>query len=241
VPDVPGRPNPADAQEPAQIQLMFSRLARRYDRANHLLSLGTDIHWRRRAVAAARVQPGEMALDVCAGTGDLSVLLARAGARVVGADFCRPMLDLAQQKVRGADSPRFVSADALCLPFAAGSFDLVTAAFGVRNLADPEAGLREMARVLRPGGRVLILEFCKPRLPLVGPIFRFYFRCVLPTLGSWISGDRQGAYAYLHKSVLAFPEREQFSALMQRAGLHAPSFQLLTGGVAALYLATVSA
>lgn len=225
--------------EPAQIQLMFSRVARRYDRANHLLSLGVDIHWRRRAVAAAQVRPGDMALDVCAGTGDLSLLLAGAGARVTGADFCRPMLELANGKSRGRPGPRFVAADALRLPFRAGTFDLATSAFGLRNLADPEQGLREMARVLRPGGRIVVLEFCKPRVPVLGPIYRFYFRHVLPRLGSWISGDRHGAYRYLHKSVLAFPEREQFSAVMQRAGLQAPGYQLLTGGIAALYLAHV--
>ena len=220
---------------------MFARVARRYDRANRLLSLGVDLHWRRRAVAAAQVQPGERVLDVCAGTGDLTLALCRAGARVVGADFCRPMLDLAVAKARGDHGTGFIAADALCLPFIESSFDLVTAAFGLRNLADPEAGLAEMVRVLRPGGRVLVLEFCKPRVPVLGRVYMFYFRHVLPLLGSWISGDRQGAYRYLHRSVMAFPEREQFTALMQRAGLAAPRYQLLTGGVAALYSGQVPA
>lgn len=227
--------------DPAQIQLMFSRVARRYDRANRVLSLGVDRRWRRRAVAAAQVRPGDVALDVCAGTGDLSFLLAGAGARVVGADFCLPMLDLARHKARRRTGAVFVAADALELPFASGSFDLATSAFGLRNLADPEQGLREMARVLRPGGRVMVLEFCRPRVPVLGSIYMLYFRHLLPRLGSWISGDRQGAYRYLQKSVLAFPEREQFSALMQRAGLQARGYQLLTGGIAALYLGNVPA
>lgn len=219
---------------------MFARVARRYDRANHLLSLGVDIHWRRRAVAMAAVQPGERVLDVCAGTGELTLALARAGARAIGADFCRPMLDLAVAKSGSGNGTRFIAADTLRLPFGSGVFDLVTAAFGLRNLADPEAGLREMARVLRPGGRLLVLEFCTPRVPLLGPLYLFYFRHLLPRLGSWISGDRQGAYRYLNKSVLAFPEREQFIAMMERAGLHAPGFQLLTGGVVAIYSAQPS-
>jgi demethylmenaquinone methyltransferase/2-methoxy-6-polyprenyl-1,4-benzoquinol methylase len=224
----------------AQVQHMFARVARRYDRANHLLSLGADIHWRRQAVAVAAVQKGERVLDVCAGTGDLTLALARAGARAIGADFCRPMLELAVRKSAAGNGTRFVAADTLRLPFGSGVFDLVTVAFGVRNLADPEAGLREMARVLRPGGRMVVLEFCRPRVPLLGPLYMFYFRHLLPRLGSWISGDRQGAYRYLNKSVLAFPEREQFIALMERAGLHAPGFKLLTGGVVAIYSAHLS-
>ena len=158
----------------------------------------------------------------------------------IGADFCRPMLDLAVAKSAAGAGTGFVAADTLRLPFRSGVFDLVTVAFGVRNLADPEAGLREMARVLRPGGRMLVLEFCRPRVPLLGPLYMFYFRHLLPRLGSWISGDREGAYRYLTKSVLAFPEREQFIAMMERAGLPAPGFKLLTGGVVAIYSAQLS-
>ncbi len=220
----------------ATIQRMFAEVAPGYDRANRALSCGIDVRWRKRTVQTVAVQLGERGLDVCAGTGDLAFALQRAGATVVGADFCAPMLVRAVAK-RGveANAPRFLAADALALPFPTGSFDFATVAFGIRNVSDPLAGLREMARVVRPGGRVVVLEFTKPRLPLLGAAYRFYFRRVLPKLGAWISGARNDAYRYLHDSVMAFPEREQFLALMQSAGLATPRQRLLTGGIAAIY------
>ena len=121
------------------------------------------------------------------------------------------------------------------MPFADASFDFATVAFGIRNVSDPRAALREMARVVRPGGRVVVLEFTKPRVPLLGAAYRFYFRRILPRLGAWISGVRNDAYRYLHDSVMAFPEREQFLALMREAGLGSPKLRLLTGGIAAIY------
>jgi demethylmenaquinone methyltransferase/2-methoxy-6-polyprenyl-1,4-benzoquinol methylase len=224
------------------IQRMFAEVAPGYDRANRALSLGIDVWWRRCTVRTVGVVAGERGLDVCAGTGDLSLALQRAGARVVGADFCAPMLVRAVAKAaRREPPPRFVAADALALPFPDGAFDFTTVAFGIRNVADPVAALREMRRVVRPGGRVVVLEFARPRVPLLGAAYRFYFRRVLPRLGALVAGARNGAYRYLHDSVMAFPEREQFAALMREAGLEAPRTRLLTGGIAAVYRGEVPA
>ncbi|MBL8749905.1 MAG: bifunctional demethylmenaquinone methyltransferase/2-methoxy-6-polyprenyl-1,4-benzoquinol methylase UbiE [Planctomycetes bacterium] len=226
------------------IQRMFAEVAPGYDRANRALSLGIDVWWRRCAVRTVDVRPGERGLDVCSGTGDLAFALQRAGADVVGADFCAPMLARAAAKGHGAAdraAPGFLCADALALPFADGVFDFATVAFGIRNVSDPVAALREMARVVRPGGRVVVLEFTKPRVPLLGSAYRFYFRRVLPRLGAWISGAKNGAYHYLHESVMAFPEREAFADVMRSAGLSSPRYRLLTGGIAALYRGEVDA
>ena len=220
---------------------MFAEVAPGYDRTNRALSLGIDTWWRRQAVRLTGVVAGEQGLDVCSGTGDLCFALHRAGATVVGTDFCAPMLVRAAQKARaGPKPPRFLAGDALALPFADATFDFATVAFGIRNVSDPAAGLREMARVVRPGGRVVVLEFTRPRLPLLGSAYRFYFRCILPRLGQWISGAKNDAYRYLHDSVMAFPERDDFLALMCTAGLRAPKMRLLTGGIAALYRGEVA-
>ncbi len=224
------------------IQRMFAEVAPGYDRANRALSLGIDRWWRRCTVRTVAVHAGERGVDVCAGTGDLSLALQRAGARVVGADFCAPMLVRALAKAaRCAAAPSFVAADALALPFRAGSFDFATVAFGIRNVSDPITALRELRRVVRPGGRVVVLEFARPRVPLLGAAYRFYFRRILPRLGALVAGARNGAYRYLHDSVMAFPEREQFLALMRDAGLASPRLRLLTGGIAAVYRGEVPA
>lgn len=219
---------------------MFARVAPRYDRANHLLSLGVDAYWRRRAVQVAGLQTGEKVLDICTGTGDLSLCLARHGAEVLGSDFCLEMISRAAAKsdsMPAAQRPRYLVADSLALPFDDGQFDLVTVAFGIRNLEDPVKGLREMARVLRPGGRVMVLEFSKPRLPLLRGAYLFYFRRVLPRLGSMISGDRHGAYDYLPRTVMAFPEGAEFLSLMEEAGLHSPTVTPASFGIASIYRA----
>lgn len=224
------------------VRRMFAQIADRYDFANQVLSLGVHHLWRRAAVRFAGVKPGETALDVCAGTGDFALALARRGARVLGCDFCPEMLTLAARK-RAPDggAVRFLCADATQLPFVDGRFDVTTVGFGIRNVRDPHAGLCELRRVTRPGGRVAVLEFCRPRLPVVGRAYLFYFRRVLPRLGGWIAGDRRGAYAYLQESVMQFPEREEFLAMMVRAGLRSPRQRLLSGGIAAVYCAEVPA
>ncbi|MCA8958408.1 MAG: bifunctional demethylmenaquinone methyltransferase/2-methoxy-6-polyprenyl-1,4-benzoquinol methylase UbiE [Planctomycetes bacterium] len=225
-----------------QVQQMFSGLAPSYDRANHLLSAGTDRRWRRAAVAFAGSGRGNRVLDVCAGTGDLALAFAADAARVIGVDFTVPMLARARDKSVGCPDqrrPAWVAGDALHLPFRDGSFDLCTVAFGIRNVSDPVAGLAEMRRVTRSGGRVLVLEFCRPRAPVLAPLYRVYFRRVLPLLGRWITGDRSGAYTYLPDTVMAFPEREEFLALMRRAGLSSPVSKILSCGIAALYRAEV--
>ncbi|MFK7743258.1 MAG: ubiquinone/menaquinone biosynthesis methyltransferase [Planctomycetota bacterium] len=220
----------------ATIQRMFAEVAPGYDRANRALSLGIDVLWRRRTVRTVDVQKGERGLDVCSGTGDLCFALQRAGAEMVGADFCAPMLAHTHSKrIHDASRPEFVAADAMDLPFPDRGFGFATVAFGIRNVADPVVALREMARCVRPGGRVVVLEFCKPRVPVFAPLYQFYFGKVLPRLGKWISRTRNDAYRYLHDSVQAFPEREDFLALMREAGLEAPRQRLLTGGIAAIY------
>ena len=155
---------------------------------------------------------------------------------MLGADFCAPMLLHAHQK-QPRSGPRcgFLAADAMNLPFVDGQFDFATVAFGIRNVADPVVALREMARVVRPGGRVVVLEFCKPRVPVFASLYKFYFGRILPRLGQWISGTKNDAYRYLHDSVQAFPERAAFLELMQQAGLASAQQRLLTGGIAAIY------
>ena len=224
----------------ATIQKMFADVAPGYDRANRALSLGIDVLWRRKTVRTVDLQLGESGLDVCSGTGDLCFALQRAGAAMLGADFCAPMLSHTHRKQRsGPNRPEFVAADAMNLPFAADRFDFATVAFGIRNVADPAVALREMARVVRPGGRVVVLEFCKPRLPVFRQLYGFYFGQILPRLGKWICGSEGDAYRYLHDSVQAFPEREEFLALMREAGLEQPRQRLLSGGIAAIYRAEV--
>ncbi len=219
----------------ADVRHMFARVAPRYDLLNRMLSCGIDVWWRRCAVRLAALRRGERVLDVCTGTGDLAQAMQRHGADVVGSDFCPEMLVRANRKADRRTLPsHYVTADTMRLPFADQSFDLVTVAFGIRNVADPVAGLAEMRRVTRKGGRVVVLEFCKPRLPIVGPMYLFYFRNVLPRIGGLVSGDAS-AYRYLPDSVLAFPERAEFLALMEQAGLARPQQRILTGGIAALY------
>jgi len=224
------------------VRQMFGRIAPRYDLLNHVLSLEVDRWWRRRVAGNFRGilgRPGARVLDLCCGTGDLALALAgraSASARIVGADFCHPMLERAQAKfLRRGLPPLLAEADALGMPFASASFDLVAAAFGFRNLADYPGGLREIYRVLKPGGQAGILEFSDPQAPLFASLYGFYFRHILPRVGGVVSGDRR-AYQYLNHSVGDFPPPARLAEMMCQAGFSGVRFQRFSGGVAYLHI-----
>ena len=223
---------PPGERDPAAVRAMFDRIARRYDLLNAVLSFGADAGWRRRAARAADLGGSGRALDVACGSGRLTRELHRLapGGLVVGLDFSLRMLEVAAEVAPGA---RYVRADALRLPFPEGSFEAVTMAFGLRNLTDAEAGLAEMLRVLRPGGRAVVLEFVRPAPGPVGRVYRAYLRHLLPRVGGWISGDRQ-AYRYLSDTVDAYLSPEELVALAGAAGWREPRIELLTLGTVGL-------
>jgi demethylmenaquinone methyltransferase/2-methoxy-6-polyprenyl-1,4-benzoquinol methylase len=220
-----------------RVRSMFAEIAPRYDLLNHALSLNVDKMWRRFAVkkVAGRLnRPGALALDLCCGTGDLSVALGEV-AETCAVDFCRPMLEISLAKARS--SPRAISViegDALRAPFPDESFDVVTMAFGLRNLESIEGGLGEMYRLLKPGGRGAVLEFSHPRAPVLRGVFNFYFTRVLPRIGNAVSGSGF-AYSYLPDSVLAFPDQEALAEAMRAVGFSSVRYYNLFWGVAALH------
>jgi len=233
--------SPQGAQGPVQasraVRDMFTAIAPRYDLLNHLLSANVDkLWWRRtaRAFVSTLSQPNAQVLDLCCGTGDMAFALKREGpaSKITGADFSRAMLQLAMAKSR-KESPRWIEADALRLPFADRSFHLVTSAFGFRNLADYDAGLSEIFRVLRSDGEVGILEFNKPR-GIVGKLYNLYFKQVLPRVGRWISRNPE-AYSYLPASVSRFPGPDEVLGRMQAAGFRDVSWTPYTFGIAGLF------
>jgi demethylmenaquinone methyltransferase/2-methoxy-6-polyprenyl-1,4-benzoquinol methylase len=222
------------------VRAMFGRVAHRYDLANHLLSLNIDRYWRARTVSRLRSAlraPGARALDLCCGTGDLLLALEHGGGGAVwGSDFCHPMLAAAAEKIgRRGFRARVFEADALQIPVRDGSLDLVTVAFGFRNLVDYQRGLEEMRRVLRPGGVAAILEFSQPPNPLFAALYNFYSRRVLPVVGGALSGSKD-AYAYLPESVRKFPSADELAQKMQDAGFAEVSFERITGGIVCLHL-----
>jgi demethylmenaquinone methyltransferase/2-methoxy-6-polyprenyl-1,4-benzoquinol methylase len=226
----------------AAVRDMFAGIAPRYDLLNHVLSINIDKLWRRRVrklLASILADQHAVVLDVACGTGDLSLeLQTGAKARVIGTDFCRPMLAIAAEKSDAAAAAiPLVEADAMGLPFPDDSFDAATIAFGLRNLADWEAGLSELLRVLKPSGRVVVLEFSSPAVPGLRGLFNFYFTKVLPRIGGAVSGSL-GAYEYLPNSVRRFPDQKGLAELMRGAGFGRVEFSNLTGGIAAIHTGT---
>ena len=226
----------------ARIRRMFGNIAPRYDLLNHLLSLNVDRYWRWRTTRLAPPPGGAPILDVCTGTGDLALAYDRAAGHrvpVVGADFCLPMLLPARDKARrqgAAGRVRYIEADAQRLPFPDDTFGLTTVAFGLRNVTDTDRGLAEMVRVTRPGGRVAVLEFSKPRHWLFGRLYRAYFRWLLPAIGQLVSRSRDNAYNYLPASVLEFPDGEALAERLRGHGLTDVTWYPLTFGIATLYI-----
>jgi len=220
-----------------RIARMFDRIAPTYDALNHLLSANVDRAWRRRAVRLLGAGASDRVLDACTGTGDLALALRAAGAgEVVGCDFAPEMVRLAREK--GGDAVRFEVADALDLPFEDAAFDAATVAFGVRNFQDLERGLAELARVLRPGGRLLVLEFSRPSNALVRAVYETYSLIVLPLVGNLLSGGADNAYAYLPRSVQTFPDADALTRILVEAGFARVEVHPLTFGIATLHLAT---
>jgi demethylmenaquinone methyltransferase/2-methoxy-6-polyprenyl-1,4-benzoquinol methylase len=229
-----------DSEEFAdQVRGMFDRIAGVYDLMNSAMTAGLHHEWRQRAVERAEVAPGSDALDVCCGTGDLALELRRRigpDGRVVGCDFSEAMLELARRKSGEEGLPvEFGWADALELPYGEASFDAVTIGFGARNLADLDRGISEMARVLRPGGRLVILEITRPHRPPLASFYSLWFDRIVPIIGS-LAGDSD-AYSYLPDSVHSFPEPRELAAKMDAAGLTEIRWLLLAGGIIAIHSA----
>lgn len=225
-----------------RVRRMFAEIAPAYDRMNHVLSMNVDRYWRWRTVHIVSPSGPAPILDVCTGTGDLALAYyRRAGGKteVIGGDFCPPMLEIARQKSRrkrGDASMTFVEADAQNLPFESNRFQIVSVAFGLRNVADTDKGLREMTRVCMPGGKVAVLEFSMPTLPVVKQFYGWYFRNILPRIGQLFAKNKEEAYQYLPDSVGQFPSGEALAKKMREAGLKQVKFYPLTLGLATLYV-----
>jgi len=222
------------------VREMFAGIAGRYDLLNHLLSLNIDKRWRRLVADELRDvlnRKDAVVLDVACGTGDLTIELAKgSAAKVLGTDFCRPMLAVAKEKQdhHATVGLTYLESDAMRLPFSDSTFDALTIAFGLRNLSDVPTGLAELHRVLKPAGRLVILEFSSPVVPGFRQVFNFYFARVLPRIGGVVSGSR-GAYEYLPDSVSKFPDQRTLAQLMGAKGFSNVTFKNLTGGIAALH------
>ena len=235
-----------ESRDPELVRTMFGAISRRYDLLNRVLSLGQDVRWRRRAAAeaVAGLPPPvstEIVLDLCGGTGDLAVEIARCRSdiRVICADFAHPMLvraaaKFARRGLAGRCLP--LEADALHLPIADCALGIVTVAFGIRNFSDLDAGLREILRVLRPGGRLVVLEFSRPTAPLFSRLYAFYLHRVLPRLGDRVSG-RRGPYGYLARTIADFPEPAMLAGLLRDAGFAAAGWIPLSGGIVCIHTA----
>jgi demethylmenaquinone methyltransferase/2-methoxy-6-polyprenyl-1,4-benzoquinol methylase len=220
---------------------MFGQIAPKYDRMNHLLSLNIDRYWRWHAVRKLRPNLTHPILDICTGTGDLALAFhryTRGKVTITATDFCPPMLAIAEQKRqrRGLGGITFLEADAQALPFDDSQFQIVSVAFGLRNVADTDLALREMTRVALPGGKVAVLEFTTPRYQPLKALYGFYFRNILPRIGQLLARNDRDAYNYLPASVGQFPQYEQLANRMQAAGLSDVQFFPMTFGIATLYV-----
>ena len=227
-----------ESKKREQIAGMFDKIAGRYDLLNHLLSLNVDRYWRRKAITRLGMIAPEHILDLASGTGDFafSALKLNPG-RITGMDISNEMLSIGRVKaarIKGGEKIDFVLAGAENIPFVDNHFSAVTCAFGVRNFSDLVQGLKEACRVLKPGGKMVVLEFLKPRNTILSKMYRFYFTVILPVLGGWISGDK-GAYSYLPASVATFPDGREFLQVMEQAGFHQCCHETLTGGIASIY------
>lgn len=234
--------DPRDNARGTKVREMFAAISGRYDLLNRVLSGGRDLAWRRKAVKLAQVKAGDRVLDVCCGTGDFALMFAAhnpAPASVTGLDFTPEMLRLARTKGEKLGAPvPWVAGDALRLPFADASFDVISVGYGVRNFQDLDAGLRELARVLRPGGRLVILE-CTPARGLIGKCANFYINRVIPWLGNALSKSPQKAYSYLADSIAVFPDAKELASRMQRAGFKDVTFRKLNLGTMAIHVGQV--
>lgn len=231
----------------SRVREMFRQIAPRYDAMNHLLSLNIDRYWRWRAVRRMRLDPGIAGLDgapildTCTGTGDLAMAIAKRASgpvSVVGTDFCHAMLEIARDKRDARQKSAridFLEADTQSLPFPNDTFQCVTVAFGLRNVADTDRGLGELTRVCKPGGQVMVLEFSSPRIWGLRQAYGFYFRNVLPRIGQWFASNDKSAYKYLPESVGEFPDGQTLADRMTAAGLNEVQFTPLTFGVATIY------
>ena len=230
--------NESTLRSTERVRTMFDSIAWRYDLANHLLSCGFDFHWRRRAARIVASWKPDKIVDLATGTGDLALAIQRnlADADLIGVDFSEEMLAIAKQK----GVPQVIAADALALPFADRSFDCVTIAFGLRNMKDWGAALREMSRVLKANGHLLVLEFSLPRLSILRGIYRFYLHRVVPILGSFLT-QKKSAYDYLGDTIEEFPGGEAMLRLMDANGFCNAGAEPLTGGIVTIYTATKSA
>jgi demethylmenaquinone methyltransferase / 2-methoxy-6-polyprenyl-1,4-benzoquinol methylase len=223
-------------QNPVYVQEAFAQISERYVVTNHVLSLGTDILWRKKVARLVQTLPHATILDLATGSGDLAMEIAKKcpEAKILGADFCAPMLEVARK--RNVPGLELMVADAMNLPFADATYDLVTVAFGLRNMASWPEAVREMTRVIKPGGHMLILDFSLPTLPVLRPLYRFYLHKLLPKIAGLITGQR-GAFEYLSNSIEAFPSGPAMCELLNANGLKAATATPLNLGIASIYVA----